>query len=92
MDAEVVARPLASLAMAEFLIAAIPLLVLVTSLLLGCYPGADAAMRLGERIASRARSLDTTASSWRRPRPPASHAARGGLLLAFGLSGRAPPA
>jgi hypothetical protein len=77
--------------MAEFLIAAVPLLVLVTSLLLGRYPGAEIAMRLAERIASRARSL-AAASSWRRPRPPASHAARGGLLLAFGLSGRAPPA
>ncbi len=78
--------------MAEFLIAAIPLLVLVTSLLLGRYPGAEVAMRLAERIASRARSLVTAASNWRRPRPPASYAARGGLLLACGLSGRAPPA
>jgi hypothetical protein len=78
--------------MAEFLIAAIPLLVLITSLLLGRYPGSEVAMRLAERIASRARSLATAASSWARPRPPASHAARGGLLLAFALSGRAPPA
>jgi hypothetical protein len=78
--------------MAEFLIAAVPLLVLVTLLLLGRYPGAEAAMRLAERIALRARSLAAPARSWRRPRPPASHAARGGLLLAFGLSGRAPPA
>ncbi len=78
--------------MIEFLIAAIPLLVLVTFLLLGRYPGAEVAMRLAERIASRARSLATAARSWPRPRPPASHAVRGGLLLAFGLSGRAPPA
>jgi hypothetical protein len=78
--------------MIEFLIAAVPLLLLLASLLLGRYPGAEAAMRLAERIASRVRSLATTARSWRRPRPPASHAARGGLLLAFGLSGRAPPA
>ncbi len=78
--------------MVEFLIAAVPLLLLLVSLLLGRYPGAEAAMRLAERIASRAPSLATAARSWRRPRTPASHAVRGGLLLAFGLSGRAPPA
>lgn len=77
--------------MIEFLIAAVPLLLLLVSLLLGRYPGAEAAMRLAERIASRARSLATAVSNWSRPRPPASRAARGGLLLAFGLSGRAPP-
>jgi len=78
--------------MIEFVIAAVPLLLLVVSLLFGLYPGCEAAMRLAERIASRARSNPTVARNWRRPRPPASHAARGGLLLAFGLSGRAPPA
>ncbi|MET0305619.1 MAG: hypothetical protein ABW196_05250 [Solirubrobacterales bacterium] len=78
--------------MIEFLIAAVPLLLLLASLLLGRYPGAEVAMRLAERIASRARALATAARSWIRPRPPASHAARGGLLLAFSLSGRAPPA
>lgn len=78
--------------MVEFLIAAVPLLLLLVSLLLGRYPGAEVAMRLAERIASRARLLATTARNWHRPQPPASHAARGGLLLAFGLSGRAPPA
>jgi hypothetical protein len=78
--------------MTEFLIAAVPLLLLVAALLLGRYPGCEAAMRLAERIASRARTDPTVASNWRRPRPPASHAAAGGLLLAFGLSGRAPPA
>jgi hypothetical protein len=78
--------------MIEFAIAAVPLLLLVFSLLLGRYPGCEAALRLAERIASRARSRATVASNWRRPRPPASHAVRGGLLLACGLSGRAPPA
>lgn len=78
--------------MVEFLIAVIPLLALLALLLFGRYPGAEAAMRLAERIASRTRALATAARSWRRPRPPVSHAARGGLLLAFGLSGRAPPA
>lgn len=77
--------------MIEFLIAAVPLLLLLVSLLLGRYPGAEVAMRLAERIASRARALATAARNWRRPHPPVSHSARGGLLLAFGLSGRAPP-
>jgi hypothetical protein len=78
--------------MIEFAVAAVPLLLLVFSLLLGIYPGCEAAMRLAERIASRARSSVAATGNSRRPRPPASHAARGGLLLAFGLSGRAPPA
>jgi hypothetical protein len=78
--------------MIEFAIAVVPLLLLLMALLLGRYPGCDAAMRIAERIASRARSTVTGAGNWRRPRPPAWHAAHGGLLLAFGFSGRAPPA
>jgi hypothetical protein len=78
--------------MIEFLLPVAPLLLLLFSLLLGHYPGCEAAMRLAERIASRARANPTVAINWQRPRPPASHAAGGGLLLAFGLSGRAPPA
>jgi len=78
--------------MSEILIAALPLLLLVGSLLLGFYPGCETALRLASRIASRAIGGPTRAAGQRRPRPPASHAARGGLLLAFGLSGRAPPA
>jgi hypothetical protein len=78
--------------MAEFLIAVVPLLLLVVALLFGRYPGCETAMRLAERIAARTRATRTAASNWIRPRPPASHAVRGGLLLAFGLSGRAPPA
>ncbi|HXS47460.1 MAG TPA: hypothetical protein VN756_08350 [Solirubrobacterales bacterium] len=77
--------------MIEFAIAAVPLLLLVAALLLGRYPGCEAALRLAERFASRARANLRAAGNWRRPRPPASHAARGGLLLALGLSGRAPP-
>jgi hypothetical protein len=77
--------------MIEFLIAAVPLLLLVASLLLGRYPGCEAAMRLAERIASRARTKVTATGNWRRPRLPASRVAQGGLLLAFSLSGRAPP-
>lgn len=78
--------------MAEFLIAALPLLLLLAALLLGRYPGCEVAMRLAARIAARAGSVATSPRNWRRPRRPTSHAASGGLLLAFGLSGRAPPA
>jgi len=78
--------------MAEFLIAVFPLLTLVVALLLGRYPGCEAALRLAERIGSRARTAAAAAGALLRPRPPASRAARGGLLLALSLSGRAPPA
>jgi hypothetical protein len=78
--------------MTEVLIATLPLLLLLGSLLLGFYPGCETALRLAERIASRAIAGPTRAARQRRPRPPASHAAQGGLLLAFGFSGRAPPA
>jgi hypothetical protein len=77
--------------MIEVLIAAVPLLLLLGSLLLGFYPGCETALRLAERIASRA-AQPVRAARQRRPPRPASHAAHGGLLLAFGLSGRAPPA
>jgi hypothetical protein len=78
--------------MAEFLIAVVPLLTLVVALLFGRYPGCEAALRLAERIASRARTAATTAAGSLRPWLPISRTARGGLLLAFSLSGRAPPA
>jgi hypothetical protein len=78
--------------MIEFAIAIVPLLLLVVCLLLGRYPGCEVAMQLAERIASRTRAAGTAARRWRRPRPPLSYPARGGLLLACGLSGRAPPA
>ncbi len=77
--------------MTEFAIAAIPLLLLLVALLLGRYPGCEVAMRLAERIASRARREATTASNSRRPQPPASRAVHGGLLIAFGLAQRPPP-
>ncbi len=78
--------------MIEFLLPALPLLVLVFSLLFGRYPGLDTAMRLAERIASRAPARISTAPRARAPRPPAAHAAHGGQLLAFSIAGRAPPA
>jgi hypothetical protein len=77
--------------MIEFAIAVSPLLLLVAALLLGRYPGCEAAMRLAERFASRAQPRVTTASNSPRPRPPASHAAHGGQLIAFGLAQRPPP-
>jgi hypothetical protein len=77
--------------MVEFFIAAVPLLLLLGSLLLGRYPGCETAMRLAERIAARARSTATLARSWRRPRRPALRAPSGGLLLAFGIAQRPPP-
>ncbi|HKB51375.1 MAG TPA: hypothetical protein VKC63_08090 [Solirubrobacterales bacterium] len=77
--------------MIEFAIAAVPLLLLVAALLLGRYPGCEMAMRLAERIASRARPRATTADNSPRPRPPASHAAHGGQLIALSLAQRPPP-
>jgi hypothetical protein len=75
--------------MTEIILALVPLLLLVSSLLLGHYPGCDTIVRLAERFASRPRpgAVD------RRPRPaaPRSHAASGGLLIAFGLAQRPPP-
>jgi len=76
--------------MVEFLIAAVPLLGLLATLVFGLYPGLDTAMRLADRIAARSRAR--TAVSSRRPRLPLAPAPNGGLLLALSLSGRAPPA
>jgi len=78
--------------MLEFLLPALPLLLLVGSLVLGRYPGLEAAMRLADRIAAGVGSRVATAVSSTRPELPAAHAAQGGLLLAFSIAGRAPPA
>ncbi len=72
-----------------FLLPAVPLLVLVTSLLCGVYPGCDAIVRLAERLASR-RGRRPVARQ-RRPVRPWSFAASGGLLIAFGRAERPPP-
>jgi hypothetical protein len=77
--------------MVEFFIAAVPLLFLLGSLLLGRYPGCETAMRLAERISARARSKATLARNWRRPSRPALRAPHGGLLLALGIAQRPPP-
>jgi hypothetical protein len=75
-----------------FLLPALPLLVLLASLLLGRYPGCEAVVRLSERIAARRRPRLGNSSRRTASRRVPSFAAAGGLLLAFSLSGRAPPA
>ncbi|HXS34173.1 MAG TPA: hypothetical protein VN758_10425 [Solirubrobacterales bacterium] len=75
--------------MFEIALALVPLFLLVVALLLGHYPGCDAIVRLSGRIAPRRRSR--AAKSKPRPRAPRSHAASGGLLIAFGLAQRPPP-
>jgi hypothetical protein len=75
--------------MFEIALALLPLSLLLASLLLGMYPGCDAIVRLSERIA--ARSRPRRARQQARPRAPRSHAASGGLLIAFGHAQRPPP-
>jgi hypothetical protein len=75
--------------MAEIVLALIPLLLLVASLLLGVYPGCESIVRLSERIASRPRPRGAIKQV--RPAAPALHTASGGLLIAFGLARRPPP-
>jgi hypothetical protein len=77
--------------MIEVLIAAIPLLLLVVSLLLGFYPGCETALRIAARIADRARAALRAAARPSRPSLPRLHAAHGGLLIALGLARRPPP-
>jgi hypothetical protein len=75
--------------MTEIALALTPLLLLLVSLLLGHYPGCDVIVRFSERVASRWRS--PAASRQPLPTAPRSHAASGGLLIAFGLAQRPPP-
>ena len=77
--------------MLEILLAAVPLLLLLGSLLLGHYPGCDAVVRLSERLRTPAAAGRPGAGSTRRPSPPRSFAPGGGLLIAFGLAQRPPP-
>ncbi len=75
-----------------FLLPALPLLALLGMLLFGRYPGHEAIVRLAERIAARRRPRLGVSSRRLAPRRSPSFAPGGGLLLAFSLSGRAPPA
>jgi hypothetical protein len=77
--------------MIEFLIAVVPLLLLLGLLLCGRYPGHGAAMRLVGWIASRSRSRTGSASRGIRPLAPDLTAVRGGLLIACSLAQRPPP-
>ena len=76
--------------MTEILIAVLPLLALLASLLLGHYPGCEAVLRLSERISGCRRFAGASTRS-RRPQAPRSFAPGGGLLIAFGLAQRPPP-
>lgn len=74
-----------------FLLPALPLLGLLLTLLLGHYPGCEAIVRLAERIEGTGRSDLGHSNRRAARRRPRSFAPAGGLLLAFSLSGRAPP-
>lgn len=71
-----------------FVLPAVPLLMLLASLVWGVYPGCDAIVRLVARIERRRRPLLA-----RGPRPvrPWSFSASGGLLIAFARAERPPP-
>jgi hypothetical protein len=75
--------------MFEIVLALVPLMVLLASLLVGHYPGCEAIVRIAERIASRPRPR--AAKRLARPRAPRVHAAGGGLLIALGCAQRPPP-
>ncbi|HWP32431.1 MAG TPA: hypothetical protein VNL97_01660 [Solirubrobacterales bacterium] len=76
--------------MLEILIALVPLLLLLACLLAGCYPGYETIIRLAEQIASWRRPC--AASRQMRPKALRFAAVTGGLLVAFGLASRPPPA
>ena len=75
--------------MSEILLALVPLLALLGSLLLGHYPGYRTIVRLAERIGASLRPRGVKTEP--RPRPPRVRAASGGLLIAFGIAQRPPP-
>jgi hypothetical protein len=77
--------------MPEVLLAAVPLILLVGSLLLGRYPGHRTIVRLSERIVIRRHRRTPRPARTRRPTPPRRFAPSGGLLLACGIATRPPP-
>ena len=78
--------------MAEILIAAVPLFLLLGALFLGHYPGHRTVIRIAERISS-ARSRPRGRRPHRQPCPlaPRSFAPSGGLLIALRMAKRPPP-
>jgi len=74
-----------------FLLPLVPLLVLLLFLLLGRYPGCEAIVRLGDRLAAAAALPSREGRSARLPLRPRSFAPGGGLLIAFGHAQRPPP-
>jgi len=75
-----------------FVLPAVPLLVLVAFLLLGRFPGEETIERLSRRIAAARRRPVRREPGGRRATRSASWAPGGGLLIAFGLARRPPPA
>lgn len=73
-----------------FLLPAVPLLLLLASLLWGVYPGCDAIVRLAERIAARRRGPRRDGSGLL-PARPWSFSASGGLLIGLARAERPPP-
>lgn len=76
--------------MLEIVVALTPLLVLLACLLLGHYPGFETIVRLAGYVASW--RSPRAPSRQRRPKAPRLVAVTGGLLVAFGLASRPPPA
>lgn len=72
------------------LLPVLPLLALLAALLLGRYPGCEAIIRLSERIAA-TRAPRRAGAEPGLPLAPRAFVPTGGLLLAYSLSGRAPP-
>ncbi len=75
--------------MAEIVLALVPLFFLLVALLLGHYPGCEAILKLAARIA--AARAPRAVGREAHPKPPETHAASGGLLIAFGIAQRPPP-
>lgn len=77
--------------MLQSALAAVPLFLLLGSLLFGRYPGCEAIVRLSERISARGEAKPKATRRPRRFIPLPSFAASGGLLIAFGHAQRPPP-
>jgi hypothetical protein len=76
--------------MVEIVIALTPLLLLLACLVLDRYPGLETIVRLRGRMAPWCRPR--RASRQTQPNAPRFAAVTGGLLVAFGIARRPPPA